>query len=233
MRRYDAVLWDADDTLFDYGACERAALLCMFERLGLRIADREAAIGRYRQINDALWVLYGQGGIGQAALSRERFARLLAEFDPSADVDAAAEEYLQALGGQSRLFPQALAVVSALHEAGVPQAVVTNGVPLVQRARLSASPIARYMGALVISGEEGVRKPDAAMFTRALARLSYAGPPGRALMVGDYPLGDVLGSQAAGLRGCWYNPSGRPFPEEGAPAHTVSSLLEVVDIVLG
>jgi len=53
-----------------------------------------------------------------------------------------------------------------------------------------------WIDVLVVSGEEGVAKPDAAMFERACARLGV--PIDRALHVGDDPIADLAGARAAG-----------------------------------
>jgi REG-2-like HAD superfamily hydrolase len=49
---------------------------------------------------------------------------------------------------------------------------------------------------VLISGEEGVEKPDAEIFMRAAERLNV--PAERSLMVGDDPVSDVLGARSVG-----------------------------------
>jgi FMN phosphatase YigB (HAD superfamily) len=74
--------------------------------------------------------------------------------------------------------------------------------------------IAPYFRWLLVSGDAdlGVRKPDPAIFRRAL---ELAGcPPDAALYVGDSATSDVAGAASAGLRTCWLNPSGQPLPPD-------------------
>jgi len=54
---------------------------------------------------------------------------------------------------------------------------------------------------VLISESEGVRKPDLAIFQRALERCGVE--PCQALFVGDYPEMDVAGAVHAGLTAVW------------------------------
>ena len=79
-------------------------------------------------------------------------------------------------------YPDAEPVVAALAERH-PLALVTNGMSDLQREKLAASGLERYFGAVVVSGELGVGKPDPAVFAAALDAL---GAPARgAVMIGD------------------------------------------------
>lgn len=56
--------------------------------------------------------------------------------------------------------------------------------------------VSAWIDGLVVSAEEGIEKPDPAMFERACARLGVA--PADAVHVGDDPLADLSGARAAG-----------------------------------
>jgi len=64
--------------------------------------------------------------------------------------------------------------------------------------------------AVVVSDAVGWRKPSAAIFHAAFARLGI-GPAG-ALFVGDRPEIDVAGAKGVGMAAAWYNPAGAPYP---------------------
>ena len=94
-------------------------------------------------------------------------------------------------------------VVDALRRlrALVPVAVVTDGAPAGQRAKLRALGLTDAFDAVVLSDELGgraARKPDPRPFRAALAALGV--DAGHAVHVGDRPGKDVLGAAAAGLR---------------------------------
>ena len=57
--RYDMLLCDADDTLFDFGRAEENAFADACARMGLEATD--ALLKTYSDINAALWRLLEQG----------------------------------------------------------------------------------------------------------------------------------------------------------------------------
>lgn len=87
-------------------------------------------------------------------------------------------------------------LVTTLGAAGVPCALLSNWDtrlrPLLVRMGVSG-----WLPHQVISGEEGLAKPEAALFHRACERLGI--PPAETLMVGDSRRDDVRGARAAGL----------------------------------
>lgn len=82
------------------------------------------------------------------------------------------------------LYTDTTATLVALHEAGVPVAVVSN-VGFDIRPLFEAWELGEYVDAYVLSFEVGRCKPDPAIFIRACAALRV--DPERALMVGDTP----------------------------------------------
>ncbi|MEH1125199.1 HAD family hydrolase [Micromonospora sp. CPCC 206061] len=82
------------------------------------------------------------------------------------------------------LYTDTLATLVALHQAGVPVAVVSN-VGFDIRPLFEAWELSEYVDAYVLSYEVGRCKPDPAIFMRACAALRV--DPERTLMVGDTP----------------------------------------------
>lgn len=121
--------------------------------------------------------------------------------------------------GLLELFP-------ALTARGIKLGVVTNGGVRIQQAKLKALGVGPYLSAIVISEAAGVAKPDPAIFRLALAQIGCA--PGEAWFVGDHPVNDVLGANAAGLRGIWL-PALHPWPAgEPEPWRTIAALPELL-----
>ncbi len=98
-------------------------------------------------------------------------------------VDAEADPVLGALARDHRL------------------ALVSNGAPDVQREKLAGTTLARYFGAIVISCEVGVAKPDPRIFEIALERIGANAH--ETVMAGDSLARDIAGAHAAGLRAVW------------------------------
>lgn len=108
--------------------------------------------------------------------------------------------------------------------------VITNGPSALQRRKLAALALDRSFDTILVSGEEGVRKPDAEIFRRALARLGVA--PHEAMFVGDHPVADVEGAHAAGLLAVWMFVPYWP-PPRVTSALVIDALAEILPIVEG
>lgn len=120
--------------------------------------------------------------------------------------DPAANDVLDQLAGRYRL------------------ALVTNGAPDVQHAKLAGTDLARRFEAIVVSADLGLGKPDPAPVRAALARLGVAAA--QAAMVGDSRDRDVAAARAAGVYSVWLDRDGA----EGhgpAPDARITSLREL------
>jgi putative hydrolase of the HAD superfamily len=129
-----------------------------------------------------------------------------------------------------RTYPGALEVLARLRSHGYRLAVVTNGSAESQRAKLRSSGLEVLVDAVLISAEEGVKKPARELFVRAAERLGVVAAG--CVFVGDNPLSDVAGAQRAGMKAVWVR--GRlEWPEdlEVTPDHTVDALPELLDVL--
>jgi putative hydrolase of the HAD superfamily len=110
-----------------------------------------------------------------------------------------------------QLFPDALRFLTALRGQGLPLALVTNGDAREQRAKIERHDLAPFFGAIVIEGEFGAGKPDAAVYETALAALGVTPGPD-VWMLGDHLEFDVAGPQRLGLRAAWLDRPGTGVP---------------------
>ena len=90
--------------------------------------------------------------------------------------------------------------------------MVTNGQVRIQRHTLAGLGLSEAFDVVLISEEEGIRKPDPEIFARALARLDVT--PDVAVFVGDNPPADIAGARAAGLKAVWMENSYYPPPQD-------------------
>lgn len=95
------------------------------------------------------------------------------------------------------VFPEVPEALSALADAGVRLAVVSNWDHRLPGV-LEELGLAGFLDAVVYSSAVGVEKPDGRIFAEALSRLGV--PAERALHVGDSRLEDVEGAEAVGMR---------------------------------
>lgn len=100
--------------------------------------------------------------------------------------------------------------IRALHDAGIPMAIVSNADGTVDQILEAAGVCQTGAGAhvpvvaIVDSGAIGVAKPDPATFAPALAALGT--DPARTLHVGDSVHYDVNGARAAGMAAVHFDP---------------------------
>lgn len=120
--------------------------------------------------------------------------------------------------------PEALARAQA---AGLLLGIVSNSEGRLD-ALLAHVELDGYFGCVVDSALEGVRKPDAEIFRRALARLGVEAS--RAMYVGDLPSVDVEGARGAGMRAALVDPLGHYADYADAPR--VDSVTEVLDALV-
>lgn len=228
MRRYDVVLFDADNTLFDFDRAEGHALRQALAAFSIPCPPETEA--RYRAINSALWAMLDRGEATQPWLVVERFARLTRALGVEADPAALNRAYLEKLGEQAFLLPGAEAVCRALG-AECTLAILTNGVASAQRGRFDRSPLAGIIPHLFISQEVGASKPSPDFFRPVLAALGVSDPR-RALMVGDNLITDIGGAAAMGLDTAWYNPRRLPLTGRTVPTWQLDRLEELLPLVL-
>jgi len=224
---YDWVFFDADGTLFDYEAAERAALEGAFAFFRLPLPA--SAGSTYSGINAAIWREYERGEITQAKLRTIRFDRLFEELGLSLDSEEFSGRYLEILGRQAGLLEDAEEVVRTL-SLSVGLVLITNGLAEVQRPRFAASSIGSCFIDIVVSEEVGLAKPDPAIFDLAFERIGRPAKD-RVLMVGDNLGSDIIGGVGYGLDTCWYNPRGTANGHGVEPSYEIRELRQILDLV--
>ncbi len=108
--------------------------------------------------------------------------------------------------------------------------LVTNGLPITQRGKLSQVGIRQYFDTIAVSGEIGSGKPSPEIFLHALEKSHYE--PSQTIMVGDVPARDIAGAQAAGIGSVWINRVRRPLRKwEPRPDAEISTLRELYEVI--
>jgi 2-haloacid dehalogenase len=227
LKKYKWLLFDADDTLFDYGQAEAGALRLTFEQLGARFDP--AYLPVYQRINRQIWQDFEQGKISAAALRTKRFELLFEAIGALMDAERFSAAYLPNLATQSKLTEGALEVVQALH-GRYRLAIMTNGLRDVQRPRLARSAIRDYIADMIISEEVGAVKPERAIFDAAFRRM---GQPGRdeVLLIGDSLTSDIAGGSAYGIDTCWFNPEGQARRDGLVITYEIRRLTELLEML--
>jgi 2-haloacid dehalogenase len=222
--RYRALLLDADDTIFDFGAAEARAISEVIAFAG--IGDPRAA-EVYSEINKGYWRKLERGEVTTAQLRVARFRDFAAAYDVDLEAEVLADAFVAALSRQRELIPGAFETVAEIARR-MPVAIVTNGIAEVQHARFDESPIMRHVAALVISGEAGCQKPDPRIVFHALERLGATAAD--ALLAGDGLQSDIRAAENAGVDACWYNPKGLHRPDGALIKYEIGDIRELSGI---
>lgn len=204
--KYKWILFDADNTIFDYDAAEFGALTATFEELGHPLTtDHHTS---YREVNHQNWLAYERGEITQAILRTRRFEQFLAAMAMNEEPGHVSGRYLFHLGNRIDLVDGAAKLVEALH-GRVGLMIITNGLKDVQKSRMNQSEIGQYFHDVVISEEVGVAKPDGRIFDICFERMGHP-QKSEVLIVGDSLTSDIRGGLDYGIDTCWFNPAGSP-----------------------
>jgi putative hydrolase of the HAD superfamily len=218
-RAIKAVLFDLDGTLYDR---DRLAAE-LFAQQYVLFAHELAGISQQRFMRDVLAMdEHGHGSkkLGYAALAKSWGAgsslgeRLLAHFCETYD-------------RYCHLSEDTRETLDALRARRLKLGVITNGRSEMQRRKLVGLGLEHSFDVVLVSEEEGVRKPDAEIFRRALVRLEVDAQ--EAIFVGDHPVADVEGAHRAGLRAVWkFVPY---WPPVVHTARTIGALAEVLHLL--
>ena len=229
MQRYHTVLFDADNTLFDFDRAEHEALGRALRERGY--PDDDATRETYLAINRELWRRFDLGEADQDWLLVERCRRFEAAMGGHHDPERFNRDYLTYLGEGAFLLPGAMELCRTLSERCT-LAIVTNGATIAQTGRFARSGLAPYFKGLFISQELGCRKPERAYFDTVLSRLGVADRRDT-VVVGDNLRSDIQGGINAGLDTIWYHPGGGGPEEEIGPTHTAEKYGQVAALILG
>jgi len=124
-----------------------------------------------------------------------------------------------------RLFPDVIPTLTACRAAGLTLGVVSNFEDWLEGLLIEME-VAPFFAFMVISGKEGVEKPDPAIFRLALERSGVA--PEEAVFVGDHPRLDIQAAAELGMTGVLIDRPGRYQDFEGLRVRTLTDLLPIL-----
>ncbi len=194
-RRVDAILFDKDGTLFDFGASWAVWAQSLLLRLSGRDRDRAAAMGRHIGF-DFGHRRFAPDSIAIAGTAAQ-VAAALAPHVPELD----AARLLQTLNDEAARTPQIPAaplapLLDRLRRSGLKLGVATNDAEAPARAHLSAAGVIDRFD-FVAGYDSGYgAKPDAGQLLAFAAAVGVA--PGRVAMVGD-SRHDLVAGRGAGM----------------------------------
>ena len=226
--KYPYLLFDADDTLFDFPKASSQAFSDMCRKND--VPDSPETYQLYHEINLVLWEAFNRGEITKEFLTLERYVRFLNALGLDRDAAQCNRAYLLALGRTVYPMPYAEEVCRELVRRGHKLYIVTNAVASVQRSRLSACPFGDVFTAAFISEEAGAAKPHKAYYDYVRRQVPEITQE-NTLVIGDSLSTDIQGANNAGLPCCWFNPDKKAAPEELRIDYDIADLRQLLDIV--
>ncbi|MFI1433607.1 HAD family hydrolase [Streptomyces lydicus] len=230
-----AVLWDIDDTLFDYTGSDRTGALRHLRAEGLLAAygGEEAALTRWRHAMETEFARFLAGEVGFLDHRRARARTFLGSPLSDEEADAWFGRYIAHYEASWVLFPDSLPALEALAPL-LRQAVLSNSSTANQERKLAALGIRARFEAVLCADELGHAKPAAEAFASACAALGLAAE--EVVYVGDRLDIDALGARDAGLAAVWLDRTG-PDGEAGAElppgVRRIASLAELPELLRG
>jgi putative hydrolase of the HAD superfamily len=212
-----AVLFDLDDTLLDRDASVLYFIEQQYERLQHLFdgVPPDEYARRFIELDDHGYVTkevvyrqieseFGLNGV---------WPELLADFKSQFDA------YCINLPGLDPM----LKTLQAQHRQ---MGIITNGPSPFQEQKIEAMGITSYFSAILVSAAEGVKKPEAEIFRRALTRLGVEAH--EAIFVGDNPHADIAGAQALGMQTIWRRVAHWPCTSADAVVENLAELPAVI-----
>ncbi len=228
MKHYRFLLLDADNTLLDFDANERASLRKALVSFGLPSDDK--VISLYHEINIMYWDMLAHNQITRDALLTRRFDTLFERLGVKADSQAVENRYRGNLDSGFQLVSGALEVCGKLKDMGYKLFIITNGVSTTQHARLSGSGLEPLMDGVFISDDIGFNKPARQFFDYVQSHIDGF-EIAKALVVGDGLESDIRGGKDYGLDTCWIDIYGTGDSRGLDPTYTIGSIEELPGIL--
>lgn len=110
--------------------------------------------------------------------------------------------YAQTRAGYHIAYPESRPTLESL-QGRCRVGLITNGASRLQRSKFEGSGLAAFFdpSLIIISGDLGIGKPAPEIYRHALGRVGCT--PAEAVMIGNNPIADIQGAQAAGIRAIW------------------------------
>jgi putative hydrolase of the HAD superfamily len=188
-----AVLFDLDDTLYDREELVRKVITEQYDVFQdeLSSVGKDDFVTRVLQLDD-----HGY------ADKHKLYTEIITEWGLASDlIPRLAEHFWTSYDEKCEVSRDTCVTLQTLRRKGLKLGVITNGGSERQQRKLNLLGISSWFDVILISEAEGVRKPEAEIFHRALARCGVEAS--ETIFVGDHPDTDIRGALHAGLRAVW------------------------------
>ncbi|QKW09407.1 HAD family hydrolase [Streptomyces sp. NA04227] len=221
----EAVVWDIDDTLFDYAGADLAGLRAHLGAEGLLDlhGSTEAALAEWQRLTRIHWARCESGEVDFLTQRRDRVREFLTSSLDDDGIDAWFAGYAVHYEAAWALFPDVLPALEAL-SGRYRHAVLSNSALSTQEYKLATLGLRDRFEAVLCAVDLGVSKPEPGAFHAVGEALGLA--PARIAYVGDQPDTDARGARDAGMLGIWLDRTNSPSATPSG-VHRITSLAEL------
>ena len=222
MKGKKYLLFDADNTLYDFTATEKAALKRLFGKYSIS----ESLYPVYHRGNAECWARYEKGELTLEALETERF-RLFAEAAGlTADPAAMGNVYAAMLGEEGIMIPGAVDFLGKI-KGKYSLSIITNGIARVQRERIRRTGTESFYDSIFISQEIGFAKPAPRFFSHVLSVLDA--DRSSCLVIGDSLTSDIKGASDAAIDSVYLSFDGKTSEEATWSVSSYKALINLLE----
>lgn len=185
-----AVLFDFDETLQDRTLAFEGYMDAFLDEYLPNISQKE------REAHKQDMRITGNGGY----VNRVEWCKNLVKmwgWKNAPDATVLANHYDYNFGDFNVIFENSIPLLKELKARGYLTGVITNGPSVLQNHKMDTSGLRPYCDIVVVSGDEGVHKPDPRLFEITAERLGVK--PQECVYVGDHPVNDIQGALSAGM----------------------------------
>lgn len=229
MKKYTTVLFDIDNTLLDFDADERCALIRTLEEYAIDASEEN--LKTYSAINAALWTRFDKGEITKEDIKNTRFQKFFEAIGHVSDVPARTvnDRYGFLLSEGGILLDGAMQLCQRLTESGCTLYAVTNGIELTQIKRLKKSGLDKVLRDVFISERVGHQKPKKEFFRYVFEHIDEK-DKSKMILIGDSLTSDIKGALDSGIDCIWLNRTKNENIVCQSPTYEVSSIEEIASL---
>lgn len=218
----EAVLFDLDETLLDRTATLTEFLKSQYASYRDQLGDVSCRewINTFLEMDN-----YGE------VRKRVVYPAILREFGGNFEIaQFLDDDYHDRCVAFARGAERLQQVLKIIRASGRRLAIVTNGETKNQSKYIEKLGLYEMVDAVLISEAEGLRKPDPGLFVRAADLVKVS--PQRCLFVGDNPIADMAGANAAGMSTAWLRRK-RTWPSDitSLPSFIIETLPDVLRVL--
>lgn len=212
-----AILFDLDGTLLNREASVQAFIRDQYERK-IRVlgsVEKNRYCTRFIELDNNGYTWKDQV-----------YQQIVHEYQLDISPEELLNDYIVFFQNHCVAFDGLYELLNCLKQSGYILGLVSNGRTHFQLNNARALGIEEQFETILISEEEGLKKPDSQIFLRALNRLNVS--PHEAVYVGDHPVNDIKGAKNVGIKTILKKNNQVVDIEEGA---SINRLLDIIHIV--